>query len=58
MNFDNPIYDELINLGLISQKNLIKISDHTRDSDISVYKDKIEGIFFVKKLRGTPSVKK
>lgn len=51
MNFDNPIYDELINLGLISQKNLIKISDHTRDSDISVYKDKIEGIIFLEKYK-------
>ena len=48
MNFDNPIYHELINLKLIDKNNLIKISNKTRDSNVSVFKDFKENIFFYK----------
>ena len=51
MNFDNPIYGELINLGLISSQNIKKISEHTRDSDVSVYKDAVQGIIFLEKYK-------
>ena len=48
MNFDNPIYQELINLKLIDNNNLIKISNKTRDSNVSVFKDSKENIIFYK----------
>ena len=51
MNFDNPIYDELINLKLISDKNIKKISDCTRDSDVAVYKDEVQGVIFLEKYK-------
>lgn len=47
MNFDNPIYHELINLKLIDNNNLIKISNKTRDSNVSVFKDSKENIIFL-----------
>lgn len=51
MNFDNPIYDELINLKLISDRNIKKISDCTRDSDVAVYKDEVQGVIFLEKYK-------
>lgn len=47
MNYDNPIYQELIDLKLIDNKNLIKISNKTRDSNVSVFKDSKEDIIFL-----------
>ena len=44
----NPIYQELIDLKLIDNKNLIKISNKTRDSNVSVFKDSKEDIIFHK----------
>ena len=51
IKFSNPIYFELKKRKLIHDKNLIKISNKTRDSNISVYKDKISGIIFLKDLK-------
>ena len=36
---NNPIYDELIKLKLISKSNLITLSNRTRDKKIKVIKD-------------------
>ena len=47
MNYDNPVYHELINLKLIDNNNLIKISNKTRDSNVSVFKDSKEDIIFL-----------
>ena len=48
-NISNPIYEELLKLKLISNKNLIEISQKTRDKNISVIQDKETKIIFLKK---------
>tara|TARA_B100000787_G_scaffold170080_1_gene163875 strand:- start:2162 stop:3094 length:933 start_codon:yes stop_codon:yes gene_type:complete len=49
-NIQNPIYHELKKLKLISDKNLFKINNKTRDKKISVFKDKKEKIIFLEKF--------
>ena len=49
LNITNPIYRELKNLKLISDKNLEIINDKTRDKKIAVIRDKISGIIFLQK---------
>ena len=46
---NNPIYHELKKLKLIKDKNLIKISNTTRDKKISVYQDRKSSIIFLEK---------
>ena len=48
-NITNPIYYELKKLKLISDKNLIKIHNKTRDKKISVFKDKKSEVIFLEK---------
>jgi hypothetical protein len=48
-NINNPIYYELKKLKLISNRNLIKIHNRTRDKKISVFKDKKSEIIFLEK---------
>ena len=56
MNKKNPIIEELKKLKLINQKNLIKISNSTRDNrSLKVYKDKISKIIFLEKYISTNS---
>ena len=45
----NPIFDELIKLKLISKKNLITLSNRTRDKKIKVIKDLKTKIIFLEK---------
>ena len=45
----NPIKNELIDLKLINEKNLIKISKKTRDKNINVLKDGVSKIIFLEK---------
>ncbi|MDC3083333.1 class I SAM-dependent methyltransferase [Pelagibacteraceae bacterium] len=45
----NPIYDELIKLKLISKSNLITLSNTTRDKKIKVLKDLKSKIIFIEK---------
>ena len=45
----NPIFDELINLKLISKSNLITLSNKTRDKEIKVIKDLKTKIIFLEK---------
>ena len=47
----NPIYFELKELKLISDKNIIKIHNKTRDGKISVFKDKVSEIIFLEKVK-------
>ena len=47
---NNPIYFELKKLKLISDKNLIKISNKTRDNKISVIQDKKTKVIFLEKF--------
>ena len=47
--FTNPIYKELKSLKLISDSNLIKINNKTRDKKISVFKDNKQKIIFLEK---------
>ena len=49
-SIQNPIYHELKKLKLISDKNLFKINNKTRDKKISVFKDKKEKIIFLEKF--------
>ena len=49
MKFTNPIYYELKLLKLFKNKNLIKISNKTRDKKIAVFKDKVSKIIFLQK---------
>ena len=48
-NITNPIFYELLKLKLIKKKNIIKISDFTRDKKIKVFKDKKSSIIFLEK---------
>ena len=48
--FTNPIYKELKSLKLISDSNLIKINNKTRDKKISVFKDNKQKIIFLEKF--------
>ena len=45
----NPIFQELLKLKLISKKNIIKISDSTRDKRIKVFMDLKSKIVFLEK---------
>ena len=45
----NPIYHELIKLGVIHEKTVRKISDKTRDKDIPVYLDEDSGVIFLQR---------
>ena len=45
----NPIFNELINLKLISKQNLITINNKTRDKNIKVIKDLKSKIIFLEK---------
>ena len=45
----NPIYSELLKLKLIKKKNIIKISNKTRDKNVKVYRDKLSKIIFLEK---------
>lgn len=45
----NPIYSELVNLKLVKKKNIVKISNKTRDKNIKVFQDKISKIIFLEK---------
>jgi len=47
---NNPIYSEFKKLKLISNKNLIKLHNKTRDKKISVYKDIKSKIIFLEKF--------
>ena len=38
MKISNPIFKELLKLKLINRRNLVKISNQTRDKTIPVYK--------------------
>lgn len=49
MNISNPIFKELLKLNLINRRNLIKISNQTRDKKIPVYKDKKTKVIFLEK---------
>ena len=46
---NNPIFDELIKLKLISKLNLITLSNKTRDKKIKVIKDLKTKIIFLEK---------
>ena len=46
---NNPIFDELIKLKLISKLNLITLSNKTRDKNIKVIKDLKTKIIFLEK---------
>ena len=48
--FENPIIKILYRYNLIKKKDLIKISNNTRDKKIEVYQDKNTKIIFLKKL--------
>ena len=45
----NPIFQELLKLKLINKKNIVKISDSTRDKKIKVFKDLKSQIIFLEK---------
>jgi len=45
----NPIYKELLKYKLIDKKNILKISNKTKDKRISVLKDKKTNIIFLSK---------
>ena len=47
---NNPIYFELKKLKLINDKNLIKISNRTRDNKIAVIQDKKTKVIFLEKF--------
>ena len=47
---NNPVYSEFKKLKLISNKNLIKLHNKTRDKKISVYKDIKSKIIFLEKF--------
>jgi SAM-dependent methyltransferase len=49
MNITNPLFKEMIELGVISRKNIIKISNKTRDSQTPVYQDKKTGVILLGK---------
>ena len=48
-NIKNPIWQELKNLKLITDANLIKINNNTRDKKIKVLQDKISKVIFLEK---------
>jgi len=43
----NPIFHELVKLKIIKKKNLIKLSNKTRDKKIPVYQDKQSKVIFL-----------
>jgi 2-polyprenyl-3-methyl-5-hydroxy-6-metoxy-1,4-benzoquinol methylase len=49
MNITNPLFKEMLELGVVTKKNIIKISNKTRDSLTSVYQDKKTGVIFLGK---------
>ena len=50
-NITNPVYLELKKMKIINDKNIIKISNKTRDKNISVYKDLISSVIFLEKYQ-------
>jgi 2-polyprenyl-3-methyl-5-hydroxy-6-metoxy-1,4-benzoquinol methylase len=50
MKISNPIFKELLKLKLINRRNLIKISNQTRDKKIPVYKDQKSKVIFLEKF--------
>ncbi len=51
IKFTNPIYYELKKNNLITDKNLKKISNKTRDSKIPVFQDKVSKIILLKDFK-------
>ena len=49
MKISNPVYFEMIKLGLIKKKNLFVLFPRTRDKNINVLKDKNSEIIFLEK---------
>jgi len=49
MKISNPVYKELLSLKIISKKNIIKISNKTRDKKIPVYRDIKSNVIFLGK---------
>jgi SAM-dependent methyltransferase len=47
VTISNPIYREFIDLGLIDPSSVERIAEHTRDSDIPVYRDAKSKIIFL-----------
>jgi signal transduction histidine kinase len=45
----NPIFKELLKLKIVSTKNIVKLSNSTRDKKIPVYKDLKSGVIFLGK---------
>jgi 2-polyprenyl-3-methyl-5-hydroxy-6-metoxy-1,4-benzoquinol methylase len=45
----NPIFKELLELKIVSKKNIARLSATTRDKKISVYKDLKSGVIFLEK---------
>jgi 2-polyprenyl-3-methyl-5-hydroxy-6-metoxy-1,4-benzoquinol methylase len=45
----NPIFKELLELKIVSKKNIVRLSTTTRDKKIPVYKDLKSGVIFLKK---------
>ncbi len=42
----NPIFKELLELKIVSKKNIVRLSTSTRDKKIPVYKDLKSGVIF------------
>ena len=50
MQISNPIFNELKKFNLVSRKNLVKLSNNTRDKkNIKVFKDINSGVIFLEK---------
>lgn len=49
MNISNPVYNLLLRYKLINKKNIIKLSDTTRDAKVKVFQDKRTKIIFLEK---------
>ena len=50
MQISNPIFNELKNFNLVSRKNIIKLSNNTRDKkNLKVLKDINSGVIFLEK---------
>ena len=45
----NPIFKELLKLKIVSKKNIVRLSNTTRDKKIPVYKDLKSGVIFLEK---------
>lgn len=47
----NPIYEELVNLGLIDPSSVVRISESTRDSALSVFQDRRSKVIFLESVQ-------